>query len=87
MRIVRNQSPSTENYIVLEITQTLLAEMLGVRCPTVTNALREFEKAGLVASAQRQIVVLDRKALVQASCECYQLVRKRIAFHLPKTYQ
>ena len=74
MRIVRNQSPSTENYIVLEITQTLLAEMLGVRCATVTNALREFEKAGLVASGQRQIVVLDRKALVQASCECYQAV-------------
>ena len=72
---------------LLRITQTLLAEMLGVRCPTVTNALREFEKAGLVASGQRQIVVLDRKALVQASCECYQLVRKRIAFHLPKTYQ
>ena len=72
---------------ILQITQTLLAEMLGVHRPTITNALREFEKAGLVAPGQRQIVVLDRKGLVQASCECYQLVRKRIAFHLPKTYQ
>ena len=72
---------------ILQITQTLLAEMLGVHRPTITNALREFEKAGLVAPGQRQIVVLDRKALLQASCECYQLVRKRIAFHLPKTYQ
>jgi CRP-like cAMP-binding protein len=71
---------------VLQITQTLLAEMLGVHRPTVTNALREFEKAGLVAPGQREIVVLNRKALLQASCECYQLVRKRIAFHLPKTY-
>jgi CRP-like cAMP-binding protein len=71
---------------ILQITQTLLAEMLGVHRPTITNALREFEKAGLVAPGQRQIVVLDRKALLQASCECYQLVRKRIAFHLPKTY-
>ena len=71
---------------ILQITQTLLAEMLGVYRPTITNALREFEKAGLVAPGQRQIVVLDRKALLQASCECYQLVRKRIAFHLPKTY-
>ena len=72
---------------ILQITQTLLAEMLGVHRPTITNALREFEKAGLVAPGQRQIVVLNRKGLVQASCECYQLVRKRIAFHLPKTYQ
>jgi hypothetical protein len=23
---------------------------------------------------------------VAASCECYQLVRARVAFHLPKTY-
>jgi hypothetical protein len=23
---------------------------------------------------------------MKESCECYQLVRRRIAFHLPKTY-
>jgi CRP-like cAMP-binding protein len=31
---------------ILQITQTLLAEMLGVYRPTITNALREFEKSG-----------------------------------------
>jgi CRP-like cAMP-binding protein len=71
---------------ILRITQTLLAEMLGVQRPTITNAVREFEKAGLVAPGQRQIVVLDRRGLMRESCECYQLVRKRVAFHLPKTY-
>ena len=72
---------------VMRITQTLLADMLGVQRPTITNAVREFEKAGLVAPGQRQIVVLDREGLLKASCECYQLVRKRIAFRLPKTYR
>jgi CRP-like cAMP-binding protein len=72
---------------VMRITQTLLADMLGVQRPTITNAVRELEKAGLVAPGQRQIVVLDREGLLKASCECYQLVRKRIAFRLPKTYQ
>jgi CRP-like cAMP-binding protein len=72
---------------VLRITQTLLAEMLGVQRPTITNAVREFEKAGLIAPGQRQIAVLDRKGLLHESCECYQLVRKRTALHLPKTYQ
>ena len=72
---------------ILRITQTLLADMLGVQRPTITNAVREFEKAGLIAPGQRQIVVLDRQGLLKVSCECYQLVRKRIAFHLPKTYQ
>ena len=72
---------------LLRITHTLLAEMLGVQRPTITNAVREFEKAGLIAPGQRQIVVLDRQGLLQVSCECYQMVRRRIAFHLPKTYR
>ena len=71
---------------VLPITQSLLAEMLGVQRPTITNAARELERAGLIARGRRQVTILDRKGLTDASCECYQLVRARIAFHLPKTY-
>jgi CRP-like cAMP-binding protein len=70
----------------LPITQNLLAEMLGVQRPTITNATRELERAGLVARGRRQIAILDRQGLEEASCECYQLVRARLAFHLPKTY-
>jgi CRP-like cAMP-binding protein len=70
----------------LQITQSLLAEMLGVHRPTITNAARELEHAGLIARGRRQVTILDRPGLVAASCECYQLVRARIAFHLPKTY-
>jgi CRP-like cAMP-binding protein len=70
----------------LQITQSLLAEMLGVQRPTITNAARELEGAGLIARGRRQVTILDRQGLVTASCECYQLVRARIAFHLPKTY-
>jgi len=70
----------------LQITQNLLAEMLGVQRPTVTNAARELERAGLIARGRRQVTILDRQGLVAASCECYQLVRARVASHLPKTY-
>jgi CRP-like cAMP-binding protein len=70
----------------LQITQNLLAEMLGVQRPTVTNAARELERAGLIARGRRQVSILDRQGLAAASCECYQLVRDRLAFHLPKTY-
>jgi CRP-like cAMP-binding protein len=70
----------------LQITQNLLAEMLGVQRPTITNAARELESAGLIARGRRQVTIVDRPGLVQASCECYQLVRARVAFHLPKTY-
>ncbi len=71
----------------LQITQNLLGEMLGVQRPTVTNAARELERAGLIARGRRQVTILDRQGLVAASCECYQLVRARVASHLPKTYE
>ena len=70
----------------LPITHDLLAEMLGVQRPTVTNAARALERAGLIARGRREVTILDRKGLTRASCECYQLARARIAIHLPKTY-
>jgi CRP-like cAMP-binding protein len=70
----------------LPITQDLLAEMLGVQRPTITNAARELERAGVIERGRRQVTILDRQGLIGESCECYQLVRTRLAFHLPKTY-
>jgi CRP-like cAMP-binding protein len=71
---------------VLQITQSLLAEMLGAQRPSITNSAKELEHAGLILRGRRQVTILDRPGLVAASCECYQLVRARVAFHLPKTY-
>ena len=70
----------------LQISQTLLAHMLGVQRPSITNAIRKLERARLIAPSRRQVTILDRQGLLEASCECYQLVRTRTAFHLPKTY-
>jgi CRP-like cAMP-binding protein len=70
----------------LRITQSLLAEMLGVQRPSITNSARELERAGLIGRGLRQVTILDRPGLVEASCECYQLVRAHVTFHLPKTY-
>ena len=70
----------------LPVSQSLLAEMLGVQRPTVTNAAGELERSGLIERGRQQIMIRDRKGLMGASCECYQLVRERIIFHLPKTY-
>src|ERR1700730_7168020 len=70
----------------LPISQNLLAEMLGVQRPTITNAAKELERAGLIERGRRQVTILDRQGLTEASCECYRLVRARVAFHLPKTY-
>ena len=70
----------------LLISQNLLAEMLGAQRPSITIAAQELERAGLIERGRRQVTMLNRKGLTKASCECYQLVRERIAFYLPKTY-
>src|SRR6202140_5165933 len=58
----------------LLITQDLLAEMLGAQRPSITIAARELEHAGLIERGRRQFTIIDRQALTEASCECYQLV-------------
>jgi CRP-like cAMP-binding protein len=70
----------------LLITQDLLGGMLGARRPSITIAARELQRAGLIERGRRQVTIRDREGLKKASCECYQLVRDRVAFHLPKTY-
>ena len=69
----------------LSVTQTLLAEMLGVQRPTMTNALGGFERAGLIAGARRQVTILDRAGLARESCECYHRLRERLGFDLPES--
>ncbi|MGC2076876.1 MAG: Crp/Fnr family transcriptional regulator [Xanthobacteraceae bacterium] len=71
---------------VMPITQSLLAEMLGAQRPSITHVVADLAEAGLILRGHRQITILDRPGLIRASCECYELVRKRVAFHLPKTY-
>jgi CRP-like cAMP-binding protein len=71
---------------ILPITQNLLAEVLGVQRPTITNAIRDLERGGSIESGRGQVAILNRPRLMEASCECYRLVRKRIAARLPKTY-
>ena len=80
--MMRDRSDEDE----LPITQNLLAEMQGVQRPTITNAALELERDGLIERRRRQVTILDRRDLINASCECYQLVRERVASHLPKTY-
>lgn len=59
----------------LSITQNVLAEMLGVQRPSVTNAIQELERAGSIHASRGEVTILDRQSLIEASCECYQMIR------------
>jgi CRP-like cAMP-binding protein len=60
----------------LEMTQRLIADMLGVRREGVTEAAQKLQDAGLIHYSRGRITLLDRHELEQRSCECYAAVKK-----------
>ena len=60
----------------IRLTHEFLGMMLGARRPTVSLVLGTLAKAGLIENANRKIVVVNRKGLEEASCECYEIVRQ-----------
>ena len=57
----------------LPLTQEFLGHMLGVRRSGVTLAAQTIQRAGIINYHWGKIKILDRKALENVSCECYQL--------------
>lgn len=55
----------------LEMTQGLIANMLGVRREGVTEAAGKLQKQGVIRYKRGHIEVVDRKRLEEMSCECY----------------
>jgi Mn-dependent DtxR family transcriptional regulator len=59
----------------LDLTQEFLAQMLGVRRTSVTLAARHLQTAGMIRYQRGQIQIVDRDALEEAACECYEAVK------------
>jgi CRP-like cAMP-binding protein len=58
----------------VELTQELLAEMLGVRRNSVTEVARKMQDKGIITYTRGVIRILDREALERFSCECYEVL-------------
>jgi CRP-like cAMP-binding protein len=61
------------------LTQEFLAQMLGVRRPTVNIAGAQLQKAGLIRYTRGKITVIDRAGLESTTCECYARIRDEFA--------
>ena len=62
----------------LKMTQELVANMLGVRRESVTEAAGALQNAECIRYRRGHIAVLDRKKLEMRSCECYGVVKKEL---------
>ena len=60
----------------LQMTQELIANMLGVRREGVTEAAGKLQKLGVIKYVRGKITVLDRPHLERLSCECYSVVKR-----------
>ena len=60
----------------LKMTQELIANMLGVRRESVTEAAGHLQDAGLIRYHRGHISVLDRVGLERRTCECCAVVKR-----------
>jgi CRP-like cAMP-binding protein len=59
----------------LTLTQEFLAQMMGVRRPSVSIVANILQKAGLIKYRRGNIRILDVAGLKDAACECYGTVK------------
>jgi CRP-like cAMP-binding protein len=57
-----------------ELTQEIMATMLGVHRPSVSIAAGTLQKLELITYSRGRITIADRARLEDASCECYRVV-------------
>ena len=60
------------------LTQEFLAQMLGVRRPSVTVAAGHLQRAGLIRYRRGRIRISDRAGLEVGACACYDSLRREL---------
>lgn len=68
----------------LQMTQELIANMLGVRREGVTAAAGKLQKLGAIRYHHGHITVLDRTRIEHLCCECYGVVKRETDRLLPR---
>jgi len=58
-----------------QLSQEILAEMLAVQRPTISEVAAEMRREGLITYNYGRVRVINRAALEKATCECYGVTR------------
>ena len=60
----------------IELTQEVLADLLGVQRTTVNAVVGSLQDLGLISARRGRVIVVDRAGLKRHACECYEIVEK-----------
>jgi CRP-like cAMP-binding protein len=60
----------------LPLTQEFVAQMMGVRRPSVTGVASQLQKEGLISYNRGKIHILSIDLVQKRACECHQSVRE-----------
>ena len=76
----------------LTLTQERIAQLMGVRRESVTEAAGKLQSAGVIRYYHGRISVVERARLEAHSCECYGITRRENdrllgIFHRPQMSQ
>ena len=61
------------------LTHQFLAQMLGVRRPTVSDAAARLQLDGLISYKRGWITIRDRGQLEKRACSCYQVLSQEMS--------
>jgi CRP-like cAMP-binding protein len=64
------------------VTHEFLAYMLGVRRVGITAAAGDLQRAGLIEYRRGELIVLNRRGLEAAACDCYATGKKAYAEYM-----
>lgn len=71
--MIQDRSSSDE----FRVTHDFIAQMLGTRRATVTEAAHDLQQKGLVDYSRGRVRILNRQALEKVACNCYHIIQEQ----------
>jgi len=77
------QAQDVMNTHVLDLTQEFISHMIGVQRTSVSMIAHTLQHAGFIKYSRGHIEIIDKLALQEAACECYNLIKQQIDMRIP----
>jgi CRP-like cAMP-binding protein len=67
----------------LHVTHEHIADMLGVRRASITEALAASRAEGLIETGRSTVTIIDRRRMEEKACECYAIIKDAVENFAP----